>query len=147
MGPRFGLVAVIGNAMFYASVVVILNHEGSLLVVRRGANLSSYPGFWCFPGGRAEDGESPKQCAVREVLEEVSLDVDENNLTLLNTISNADKDIFVFASKVFSGTPKIDWESDAFMWIKPHEISSLRFIPVSNDLALAINAWIKLAAN
>lgn len=115
--------------MFYASVVIILNHEGNLLVVRRSASLVSYPGHWCFPGGRAEGDETPEQCAVREVSEEVSLVIEEEDLALLNIINKNDKEIFVFAVKKFSGTPRIDWESDSLMWIEPSKIGTLKFIP------------------
>jgi len=43
-----------------------------VLITRRRAD-AVYAGYWEFPGGKVEAGESPEDCAVREVREEVGL--------------------------------------------------------------------------
>lgn len=45
-----------------------------VLITRRRAD-TVYAGYWEFPGGKVEPGESPKDCAEREVREEVGLTV------------------------------------------------------------------------
>ncbi len=49
----------------------------SILLTRRGANLSAHARQWALPGGRIDEGETPLQAAMREVQEEVGLDLDE----------------------------------------------------------------------
>ena len=45
----------------------------ALLLTRRAAGLSSHAGQWAMPGGRIDDGETPEQAALRELVEEVGL--------------------------------------------------------------------------
>lgn len=57
--------------MSYSILVLVNNHE--LLLLRRGDTAPLFPGQWCFPGGHVEDGESPKEAAIRECHEEAGI--------------------------------------------------------------------------
>lgn len=60
-----------------ASASVILEDaEGRALIVK-----AHYKDYWTFPGGMLDDGESPKQAAIREVFEEVGIELDELAVT------------------------------------------------------------------
>jgi 8-oxo-dGTP pyrophosphatase MutT (NUDIX family) len=48
----------------------------ALLLTRRAASLRSHAGQWALPGGRIDEGESPEQAALRELDEEVGLQLD-----------------------------------------------------------------------
>lgn len=50
----------------------IIRQDNLTLITRRPA-ASSYPGYWEFPGGKMEEGESPEQCLERELLEELGV--------------------------------------------------------------------------
>lgn len=52
----------------------IITHQGRVLMVRRREQEGRL--LWAFPGGGIEAGESPEEAAVREVAEEVGLDVE-----------------------------------------------------------------------
>ena len=49
--------------------------EGRVLFLKRGLG-SDFPSFWCFPGGRQEEGETLADCAIRETEEETGHTVD-----------------------------------------------------------------------
>ncbi|MCH8843335.1 MAG: NUDIX domain-containing protein [SAR324 cluster bacterium] len=53
--------------------LAVVHHDGRLLMIRRADNLKRAGGHWGLPGGVVEEGESPLQCAVRELREEVNL--------------------------------------------------------------------------
>ena len=55
------------------SVAIPFVDEENLLFQVRSDKLSRQPGDICFPGGAVEDGESPKQAAVRELTEELEI--------------------------------------------------------------------------
>ncbi|MCM2562732.1 NUDIX hydrolase [Lutimaribacter sp. EGI FJ00015] len=53
----------------------------TLVVIRRDAHPGlPWPGYWDFPGGGREAGESPAACALRETREELGLNVPETAL-------------------------------------------------------------------
>lgn len=55
-------------------VVRVIGGVGKVLITRRSED-TVYAGYWEFPGGKVEPGESPEDCAAREVREEVGLAV------------------------------------------------------------------------
>lgn len=52
--------------------MAVLPHEGRLLVIRRAEGIRA-AGWWCFPGGAIDAGETPEQAIVREMQEELGL--------------------------------------------------------------------------
>jgi 8-oxo-dGTP pyrophosphatase MutT (NUDIX family) len=54
------------------------SNEAALLLTRRSEKLRNHPGQWAFPGGRVEPGESIVEAALREMHEEVGLDLPES---------------------------------------------------------------------
>ena len=54
-----------------ATAVVVFNERNELLLVLRGQEPAK--GKWCLPGGFQETGETPEQCALRELREETGL--------------------------------------------------------------------------
>ncbi|MDE2277370.1 MAG: CoA pyrophosphatase, partial [Burkholderiales bacterium] len=48
----------------------------ALLLTRRAAGLRRHAGQWALPGGRIDEGETPEQAALRELVEEVGLQLD-----------------------------------------------------------------------
>jgi 8-oxo-dGTP diphosphatase len=56
------------------AVAVITDDQQKILITRRPQNIS-YGGFWEFPGGKLERNETPGLALIREIKEEVGLDV------------------------------------------------------------------------
>lgn len=55
--------------MIRAAGILFITPDRKALYLKRGAG-GDYPGYWCFPGGRIEDGETELEAAVREAEEE-----------------------------------------------------------------------------
>ncbi|MBM3425974.1 MAG: (deoxy)nucleoside triphosphate pyrophosphohydrolase [Bacteroidetes bacterium] len=53
---------------------LLLFHEGKILATQRGGTMD-LSGYWEFPGGKVEVGESPENCLIREIREELSIEI------------------------------------------------------------------------
>ncbi len=65
-----------------AATIILLRRGGKhsergveVLMVRRSTKASFMPGVWVFPGGIIEAGETPAECAARELSEEAGIDL------------------------------------------------------------------------
>ena len=60
--------------------IILINAEAKVLLQLRCEDERLYPNRWTLPGGKVEEGESPEQAIVREVKEELGLDLHDYNL-------------------------------------------------------------------
>ncbi len=87
----------------------LIKIDGKYLVIKRTrikrGKLNTYPEYWDIPGGMVEDGELPKDAAIRETKEEVNLDIKIGNI--LHEDSNLDKGN-VYTRLVYEGILQSD---------------------------------------
>lgn len=75
------------------AVSLVLIHQSQTLVIQRSLELKVFPGYWGFPGGKIEKGESHWQAIQREIEEELGLlldDSDEKRLIYLKKFITPD---------------------------------------------------------
>jgi len=53
----------------------LITHQGKVLAAQRSDSMD-LPGKWEFPGGKVEVGEAPRTCLIREIREELAIDVE-----------------------------------------------------------------------
>jgi len=56
------------------------NKNAALILTRRTSQLRHHSGQWAFPGGRIEEGESEEDTALRELQEEVGLNLNRDSI-------------------------------------------------------------------
>ena len=66
----------------------LINEDGALLIARRPAG-RPLAGLWEFPGGKVEAGEEPEDALVRELREELGIEVTKTDLAPLTFASHA----------------------------------------------------------
>jgi 8-oxo-dGTP pyrophosphatase MutT (NUDIX family) len=97
--------------------------DAALLLTRRSGKLRNHPGQWAFPGGRVDPGETLIQTALREMHEEVGIDIDESHV--LGVL-----DDFVTRSG-FAMTPVVVWGGPNLSASpNPDEVESIHRIPL-----------------
>ena len=58
-------------------VAAIIVRQDTILATQRG--YGEFEGWWEFPGGKVEPGESPEQALIREIREELNADIEVGN--------------------------------------------------------------------
>jgi 8-oxo-dGTP diphosphatase len=102
-----------------------LVRDGRILLIKRA--YAPYQNLWTFPGGRMEAGETPEQCAVRELQEELAITVRNPRLALTQNLGrDGTYRLAVFVSTDFSGVLRASDEITAHMWADPGMIPALR---------------------
>jgi len=113
---------------------------GKVLICQRRKN-DSFGGYWEFPGGKREPDETPEQCLVRELREELELDV-----TPTRAFAPIEHDyptirvrLLPYQCESEKGEPKaIACEQCA--WVLPHELRRYRFPEANAGLIESIVA-------
>lgn len=101
--------------------------DAALILTRRSANLRNHSGQWALPGGRRDDGEEAADTALRELSEEVGL-----NLAPDRVMGYLDD--FITRSG-FVITPVVVWGGDRVDLIpNPAEVASIHRIPLAEFL-------------
>lgn len=101
--------------------------DAALLLTRRAGELRNHAGQWALPGGRIDAGETPEQATLRELHEEVGLQLGSDSL--LGRL-----DDFVTRSG-YVITPVLVWAGSAReLAPNPQEVRSIHRIPVSEFL-------------
>ena len=69
--------------IIYVSAVALIDWQGKVLISLRPEKkiLSNY---WEFPGGKIKSNEMPEDAIIREVKEELSIDIDKQSLKIFN---------------------------------------------------------------
>ena len=101
--------------------------QAALILTRRSGHLRRHAGQWALPGGRIDAGETPEQAALRELAEEINLQLDAS--AILGRL-----DDFITRSG-FVITPVVVWAGAARPIVpNPAEVASIHRIPVAEFL-------------
>jgi 8-oxo-dGTP diphosphatase len=73
------------------AAVALIDADGRVLLAKRPEG-KSLAGLWEFPGGKVETGERPEQALIRELKEELGIDVEQSCLAPLTFASHAYED-------------------------------------------------------
>ena len=117
------------SSFLAASVAIVREHD--LLLIQR--NRPPSEGLWTLPGGRLEPGETPEQCALREVTEELGLKL--YGLRKLIVLTHGRYRLQTFATQTWDGDirPNPDEIRD-WRWIAPHQLRGLATTPGLADV-------------
>ncbi len=129
------------NPILLVAACALVDVDGRVLICKRPQG-KALAGLWEFPGGKLESGETPEACLIRELHEELGIEV--------NTACLAP---FVFASHGYESfhllmplylcrrwdgvvTPR---EHEAIEWVKPSRLGDYPMPPADAPLV----AWLR----
>lgn len=113
----------------YIVTAAAMIKDGKVLIAQRQAG-SHMEYRWEFPGGKLEQGETPEECIVREIKEELDLDIEVVDIYKVVKFSYLEKDILLlcYVCKVTAGAGRA-LECNAFKWVEREELTAYDFVP------------------
>lgn len=121
------------------SAAALLRADGTFLLAQRPAG-KAYAGYWEFPGGKIEQGESPHQALSRELHEELGIVVTASYPWLLRefTYPHATVKLHFFRVVTWQGEPH-GKENQALSWQKLPHLSVTPLLPANAPILRALS--------
>ena len=132
--------AIVNHKSVEVSAALIF-HDGKLLITQRHAK-SHLGGLWEFPGGKREPDETSEQCLVRELREELGIEVEVGELfeEIAHTYPEKTVRLKFFFCKWISGEPRT-LDCAAFQWVGKTDLAGFDFPAADARLLEKLRAY------
>lgn len=114
-------------------VAAIIKKEDKIFITRR--SYGEFQDMWEFPGGKIEVGETKEEALIREIKEELELDI--NNLEYLTTVeydyTSFHLTMHCFICEICGGSLNLNAHNDA-KWVSLDELESQDWVPADVEV-------------
>jgi len=116
------------------AVAVLIRSDGAVLLAQRPKS-KIYPGFWEFPGGKVEPGEPVADALMREIREELGVEIELAYpwITRAYTYPHARVRLHFYRVYVWRGEPRA-LEHTAVVWERPEAIRVAPLLPANGPV-------------
>lgn len=127
------------------SINLLENSDGEILLLKRSPSSKLGPNTWGFPAGHIEPGETPEQCAQRELFEEIGSSHQASIKGSLGPIRDKHYggiyEIYLFHLSWQHGEIILNNEHTDYVWVDKHEYKKYPVMDgIDQDLYL-LNIW------
>lgn len=127
-------------------VHVLVERAGRILLMRR-AGTGFFDGLYSLPGGHVEVGESLGRTAVREMREEIGVEIDPADLVRMGVVhrrSDTNRVDFFLRAKAWAGEPRIcePAKCDALGWFARGDLPANTVAYVREALGAGEGPWV-----
>jgi len=116
-----------GDAFMIVPVVagIILNEKGKVLLTQRKEE-GTLPLKWEFPGGKIKEGEGPEECLIREIQEELGLEVivERPFHGVNHSYQEGNVLLIAYLCKYAEGDVRLNAHRD-YRWVAPEELEDM----------------------
>ena len=109
-------------------VAAVIKKNNLFLIANRSFEVNSQ-GIWEFPGGKVEENESFTSALIREIKEELSLNIKVSNKIATIDLNKIDKNIIVhyYFAIIMSGQISLNVHSE-FKWVPYAQLKNFTYI-------------------
>jgi 8-oxo-dGTP diphosphatase len=122
--------------LILVAAVVLVDPDGRVLLAQRPAG-KAMAGLWEFPGGKVDPGETPEAALIRELAEELGIDVAASCLAPFTFASHAYPDFHLlmplYVCRRWTGTPTAR-EGQRLRWVLPARLTDYPMPPADKPL-------------
>lgn len=114
-------------------VAALIVHDGRIFATQRG--YGEWKGYWEYPGGKVEPGETPQEALVREIREELATEIEvERHVTTVEWDYPAfHLSMRCYLCSVVSGTLTL-LEHEAAAWLDRGHLRSVNWLPADERI-------------
>lgn len=123
--------------------VALFDDSGRVLLQKRSPG-RAHDGLWEFPGGKVEPRESLSQALIREVREELDIELDPASIEPLCFAAQADQPyvILLYTCRSWSGTLAC-LDAQDLDWFEAEALANLALVPLDIPLAARVSEVLK----
>jgi 8-oxo-dGTP diphosphatase len=118
------------------AAVVLVDPDGRVLLAQRPEG-KAMAGLWEFPGGKVDPGETPESALIRELAEELGIDVTASCLAPFTFASHTYADFHLlmplYVCRKWSGIPSAR-EGQRLRWVRPARLAEYPMPPADKPL-------------
>lgn len=126
------------------AAVGLVDADGRVLLAQRPPG-KKMAGLWEFPGGKVEPGETPEAALIREMREELGIDIKEACLAPFTFASHAYDDFHLlmplYLCRRWQGTPA-PHEGQVLKWVRPKEMKDYPMPPADVPLVAMLRDYL-----
>jgi len=122
----------------------LINEYGKVLINERPVG-KDYAGYWEFPGGKVDQGETPEEAIIRELKEEINIDVTGSCLAPLSFTEKQYDNYYVvvllYVCRRWNGHI-MPMEEQELAWVNPKEINNFNLLPADKSFFVSLRELI-----
>lgn len=118
-------------------VCAVIKENDRILIAQRKGSIAC--GIWEFPGGKVEVGKSLEDACVREIKEELRLDIQVDNF-LCDIIDDSFQPavhVYAYEAHIMQGTISLSAHTE-YKWIHPEDVFQYQFQEADEPIKRAI---------
>lgn len=114
-------------------VAAVIRKDDKIFATARG--YGEYKGWWEFPGGKIEDGETPQEALIREIKEELDVVISVGDLidTVEYDYPNFHLSMDCYWASIVSGKLVLK-EAQEARWLAKDELSCVKWLPADLEI-------------